>query len=75
MKRYGLYGKYSRDFLTFGGRILVHGNSAELEFLFPGCPIRELPADISVGQTLPLAMHPDLASTTFPLDRNQFRRP
>lgn len=73
-RRYALYGRCSRDFLTFGGRVLVHDDRAEMEFLFPGCPVRELPADIPADQTLPIEHHPDLAATTFPLDRNEFRR-
>ncbi|MCW0214369.1 MAG: hypothetical protein OJJ54_13500 [Pseudonocardia sp.] len=73
MKRYGLFGKNSQDFLTYGGRILVHDNRAEMEFLFPGCPVRELPQDIPPDQTLPIEHHPDLSSVSFPLRREDFR--
>lgn len=74
MRRYGLYGRNSRDFLTWGGRILIHDNRAEMEWLFPGVPVRELPNDIPANQTLPIEHHPDLAGTTFPIDRREFRR-
>lgn len=73
MKRYGLYGSTSRDFLTYGGQILVHGDHAELAFLFPhGVTVRELPADIPADQCLPIRFHPDLQSVRWPLDRRQF---
>ncbi len=73
MTLYGLYGRISRDFLTYGGRVLVHPSQAELEWLFPGAVVREVPPSFPADQCLPVAQHPDLASTTFPLDRSDFR--
>lgn len=73
MTRYGLYGANSRDFLTLGGRILVHDNQHELEFLTTGAAIRELPGDIPDEQTLPISAHPELAGVTWPLNRAEFR--
>lgn len=43
MKRWGLWGQQTRDFLTHGGQVIVHDDRAELEFLIPGTPVRELP--------------------------------
>lgn len=73
MKRYGLWGRTGRDFLTYGGRVLVHGDRAELEWLFPGAAVREVPPTFPEGQCLPVKFHPDLASVTWPLTREQFR--
>lgn len=74
MTRYGLYGPNSRDFLTLGGRILVHDNAAELEFLVPsGARVITVPSDIPEDQTLLIALHPELASVKWPLDRRDFR--
>lgn len=73
MSRWGLWSTTTRDFLTYGGRILVHDNQGEMEFLFPGAPLRQLPLSIPPDQTLPIALHPDLASVTWPLTRSQFR--
>lgn len=70
---WGLWGRTSRDFLTYGGRVLVHDSRAELEWLFPGAPVREVPSSIPADQCLPVEHHPDLASTAFPLDRRNFR--
>jgi hypothetical protein len=62
MTRYGFYGANSQDFLTYGGRILVHDNRHELEFLTTGATVRTLPSDIPEDQTLPIRFHPGLAS-------------
>lgn len=71
--RYGLYGVNSRDFLTFGGRVLVHDNAAELEFLTTGAVVRAVPPSIPDDQTLPISAHPSLAGLRWPLDRRDFR--
>lgn len=73
MTRYGLYGSRSRDFLTYGGRILVHDNRDELAFLITGAAVRELPRDIPDEQTLPMSAHPELAAVRWPLRRGDFR--
>lgn len=74
MSRYALQGTTSRDLLSYGGRVLVHDNPAELEFLFAG-DIRVIPCprDIPPEQTLSVRYHPDLAAVQWPLDRSQFR--
>lgn len=74
MSRYALQGTTSRDLLTWNGRVLVHGNKGELEFLFTG-DVRVIPCprDIPPEQTLDIRYHPQLASVTWPLDRKDFR--
>lgn len=75
-KRYGLYGEMSRDFLTFGGRVLWHTDPAEMEFLFKGTiKIREIPPTISDESMLHISQHPKLATVRFPLRREDFRNP
>lgn len=72
--RYALQGTTSRDLLTFGGRVLVHDNRAELEFLFAGAVrVVDCPRDIPPEQTLPVRHHPQLAAVTWPLDPKDFR--
>lgn len=73
MARYGLYGAVSRDFLTYGGRVLVHDHRGELEFLVPNTPVRELPSSIPPDQCLSIRLHPDLATVVWPLTKEQFR--
>jgi len=73
MSRYALQGAVSRDLLTFGGRVLVHDNRAELEFLTDGARVVECPRDIPPEQTLPIRHHPQFAAVQWPLDRRSFR--
>jgi hypothetical protein len=60
------------DVFTYGGAVLVHGNRAELEFLFPGRKAK----DVS-NTVLPRMLwsdHPQLKGIVrFPLDRKDFR--
>lgn len=56
---------------TLGGLIIVHENRDEMEYLFP--ETRVVPYSIHEGAAMALRDHPSLASTTFPLDRKDFR--
>jgi hypothetical protein len=73
MTRYGLQGAVSRELLTYGGRVLVHDNAAELGFLIAGARVVTVPRDIPPEQTLPICAHPELAGLRFPLRREDFR--
>jgi hypothetical protein len=74
MTRYALQGTTSRDLLTLGGRVLVHNNRAELEFLFAGdIRVTECPRDIPPEQTMSVRHHPQLAAVQWPLTKEQFR--
>lgn len=74
MTRYGLWGQTSRDFLTYEGRVLVHDNRAEMEWLFPGATVREVPPSFRPDQCIPIGQHPQLVAVQFPLNRKDFRR-
>lgn len=73
MTVYGLWGPTSHDFLTFMGRVLVHDNRAEMEFLFPGAPVREVPKSFTSDMCFPIEHHPDLTNVRFPLTKDQFK--
>jgi hypothetical protein len=74
VSRYALQGTTSRDLLTYGGKVLVHDNRAELEFLVAGdVRVIECPRDLPPEQTLPIRYHPQLAAVTWPLDPRNFR--
>jgi hypothetical protein len=74
MSRYALQGALSRDLLTWNGKVLVHGDKAEMEFLVTG-DVRVIPCprNIPPEQTLEIRFHPNFASVTWPLDRKDFR--
>lgn len=70
MTQYALKGAVSGELLTYGGRILVHGDRGELEYLFPGEKVVPYSGGIP---TLPLRDHPDMASVRWPLRKEDFR--
>ena len=74
MSRYALQGALSRDLLTWNGKVLVHGDRAEMEFLVTGdVRVIDCPRDIPPEQTIEIRYHPQLASVTWPLTKEQFR--
>lgn len=73
MTRFGVVGAVSHELLSYGGKVLVHDNAAELEFLLPDQQIVRVPRSIPPQDTLPLSAHPELASVRFPLNRRDFR--
>jgi len=72
MSLYAVQTHDRRECFSLNGRILVHDNREELEFLIPGHDVVEV-----TGTTIPTmrwADHPDLKGiVTFPLNRNDFR--
>jgi hypothetical protein len=64
---------------TFQGQVIVHDSRAELEFLIPTHPAREIPGrtpeEVAARLGLPamsLKDHPDMAAVQWPLDRRRF---
>lgn len=62
---------------TYRGRAIVHTDKRELEYLFPGNEVVELPSYWEDTMTISLKDHPDMDTVRFPLDQNmdQFRVP
>jgi hypothetical protein len=74
MSRYALQGALSRDLLTWNGKVLVHGDRAEMEFLVTGdVRVIDCPRDIPPEQTIEIRFHPNFVSVTWPLTKEQFR--
>lgn len=71
MSRYAIAGEHSKDLLTWGGRVIVHNDRSEMEFLFPLERIVRV-SDGDIGQTLLLRDHPDMAAVMWPLDPRDF---
>jgi hypothetical protein len=72
-RRYALKGSVSGELLTFGGLVLVHGDRAEMEYLFAGTQVVEIGPQIPECDTMLLAQHPDIAGKIrFPLRREDF---
>lgn len=71
--RWALEGEISRDLLTWNGRVLVHGNRAELEFLIAGARTVPCPRSVPPEDTLEIRFHPQFSTHQFPLRRGDFR--
>lgn len=74
---YALYGPVTKEILTHKGRPIVHDNKQEMEWMFPGVRVISVTdKDLANRSPLPpiqLRDHPDMASTTFPLKKEDFR--
>lgn len=75
---YALKGEISGELISYGGRILVHDNRRELEFLFPRMQIVDLGVLGELAQadggrpTMLLKDHPDMGNVLWPLERNRW---
>ena len=72
-KLYAMQGLISKELLTFRGRVIVHNDRSEMEFLFEGVRVIELPpGEFTPQQMLKVKDHPDFSSYLWPLTRNRF---
>jgi hypothetical protein len=56
---------------SYDGKILIHDNRAELEFLLPAAEIVEVVG--LAAETMPLKEHPSCAMLRWPLQKQDFR--
>ena len=68
---YGILGRSTGQLLTFQGRAILHGDRAEMEFLFPAEKI--VPVLNWHEPYVPLRDHPDMAPVRWPLRKEDFR--
>lgn len=72
-KLYVMVGGSSGELLTYRGRVITHGNRREMEYLFPGTRVIELPDNEMRGRPqMALRDHPDMSSVRWPLRREDF---
>ncbi len=74
--KYVLVGSTTNEPLSYMGRVIVHDNRSELEFLFPNNRVAPLPRMYASDLTIELKDHPDMSPVIFPLEQNmkQFRK-
>ena len=75
MSRYAMMGVHTGQLVSYAGRVLVHNNRAELEFLFPNRDKTRIirVTDGDLGQpTMSIRDHPDMISVRWPLRREDF---
>lgn len=71
LQTYAMWGANSESWITYRGKVLVHDNKGEYEFLFPGVSVR--PITVAEEDSFPIRRHPQLASVRWPLKREDFR--
>jgi hypothetical protein len=72
-KYYGLWLTNSRAYATVGGKLIIHHNRGEMEFLFPNTPVREVWVNPDPDKTIALRFVPGLEAVDFPLRKEDFR--
>lgn len=72
-RRFAMEGPNSKQLLSYQGKVLVHDDRAELEFLFPGVRVVEPGVALAQYDTLPVKEHPDLGHLEWPLRREDFK--
>lgn len=73
MSRYALYGEYTKDLLTFQGKVIVHNDKSEMEWLLPNSKIVRI-TDGDLGRpVMKLKDHPSMTHISFPLKKSEFR--
>lgn len=76
---FALKGIATGELLTYRGRVIVHHDRRELEYLFPGQPVQMLRgytlAECAQEYGRPmmrLADHPDMAPVSWPINPKEF---
>lgn len=69
--KYAMWSPGAQSWITYNGRVLVHDNSGELEFLFPGATVRPI-SGVAEADTLSIKDHPGMATVRWPLRRKDF---
>lgn len=81
MQRYALKGGVSGELISYGGRVLVHDNRRELDYLFPNLEVVEIKVGDDDGlyagrPTMSVKEHPQVADNVqWPLDKNDWVTP
>jgi len=73
MKHYAMVGAASHELITYQGKVLVHEDRGELEFIMAGVKVIECPDSVPWENRYPIRLHPDLASYQWPLKKSDFR--
>lgn len=73
MQYYALWGERSGTYITHGGRVIIHDNEAEMNFLFPANRVVPLRVKPDPDTTIALFAVPGMEAVQFPLRKEDFR--
>lgn len=68
--QYAMWGKSAQSWITYQGKVLVHDDKGEMEFLFPGAIVR--PITTYPGEALSIKLHPGCEGYQWPIRREDF---
>lgn len=68
---FAMWGEQSSSYITYNGRVLVHDNREEFQFLFPSNKI--VPTDAPPDECMSIKLHPQMQAVKWPLQRKDFR--
>jgi hypothetical protein len=71
-RTFALKGGVSGELISWQGRVLVHDNPRELQYLFPKMEVVEIPVNPDGRPTMWVGDHPELATVQWPLDPKDF---
>lgn len=71
--RFAMYGRNSRQLLSWQGLVIVHDNARELEWLITGdVKCVRVPSSLDPMDTIWIKDHPNFQSVQWPLDEDEF---
>lgn len=70
---YALASNSRYKYITSGGRVIIHGNRKEMEFLFPNNTVIPFNGNPSPDDTIALFAVPGMEAVTFPIREADFR--
>ncbi len=73
MSRYFAFKSLSGGYITSGGRVIIHNNRKEMEWLFPRNEVVELNIKPDPETTIALKFVPGMEPVRFPLRKEDFR--
>jgi hypothetical protein len=73
LELYAAVGQISGELITYGGKVLVHPNRHEMEYLLSGVKIVRCPSYVKPSERSPLKNHTDLSDVRWPLRKEDFR--
>jgi hypothetical protein len=70
IRAFAIWGANSQSWISYNGKVLVHGNRAELEYIFPGQTVR--PIELREEEAMSIKKHPQMSNVQWPLRREDF---
>jgi hypothetical protein len=69
--RYAMWGRHSQSWISFQGRVIVHDDKGEMEFLFPGSVVRPI-SGLREEDMMTIKDHPGCIDFQWPIKREDF---